>query len=182
MKQKIYLTIICTAIVLGIIYKSCTLPISLMIQGYEPFNYSIYKVMDYGDHKDKIIKVHNKDGSFAYIEFTKNKIGLWKEAAITISEACGVNDLYATLYYLTPEVENTEKDFHVYYMEHKLFAIQKAKGDIKFNFDNLPTDISYILTENEEEYIVELKSKRYLVDFPIEAFTNITILSKCIEE
>ena len=148
---------ICTLIAnMAILYRWCSLPILLMLQGYTPNDYTVYENLD-DVYQTQILKVYTKNRDFKYIEVRKNQFGLWE--LNREGELCTAEDLYTSLRYEGFIVEKHNESFRTDAEWRKVFEIKKTVKDINFNFDNLPKEVNYELAETDESYIVELSSR-----------------------
>lgn len=157
MKKKLYISIIILVSILVIVYKWCLLPVFLVLQGYVPNNYAVYKKLD-DTYETQVLKVYKKNRDFKYVEVSKNQFGLWELK--DEGELCTAEDLYTSFGYEVFVIENQNESFSTDAEWHKVFEIKKTVKDINFTFENLPTEVSHEFMEMDDGYIVELISRQ----------------------
>ncbi len=155
MKKKLYIATVILVAILIVVYKWCSLPIFLMLQGYVPNNYTVYKEIN-DIYKRQVIKVYNKNEDFKYIEVNKNQFGLWEIDGE--GELCTQEDFYTSFAYKELIIEVEDESFSTDVQWHKVFEMKHEVKGMHFNFENLPKEVSYEFMEMGDSYIVELIS------------------------
>lgn len=163
--KKIILGICVSIIFISITYAFKPLPIALLINGYNPLNYKVYKQID--DSGDLIIRAQYFDDDFNYIIARKKNNFGWNISYDGVKSS--INIISGDVQYLIKYtsliwsnhilVVSDYNDSEIEVNHHRIIEIDKINQKIHFDFTKLPNDIEYILKETPTSYIIELSNR-----------------------
>ncbi len=172
MKLKRWQKILLVVLFISGIALRCSLRFELLMNGYNPFDYEVYRKFDsefimniHNENSEKhkeytckwIVQVNDFDKQFNHIEIARTKWMNWD--IIEIGESSNNETNTSVLSWPESFFINKEKDFDIGYTHHKIFRIRKSHisiSDLRVKLEELQDGIKYVFKENEDTYTIEI--------------------------
>ena len=168
--KKWHKVLLVVLVIVGIILR-CSLRFELLMNGYNPFDYKIYKefnsefTMQYEGGKETeytckwIVQVNDFNEQFNYIKVARTKWMNWD--IIEIGQAS--DDETNTSTFCWPEQTFTNEGAHLDIVTnyYKVFRIRKShisSSSLKLKLEALQEGIQYIYKEDEDVYIIQISN------------------------
>ena len=168
--KKWHKVLLVVLVIVGIVLR-CSLRFELLMNGYNPFDYKIYKEFnsEFTSHHDGgketeytcewIVQVNDFNEQFNYVKVARTKWMNWD----IIETGQGSDNETNTSSFCWPEISSTNEgaDIDIIFNYYKVFRIRKShisSSSLKLKLEALQDGIEYIYKEDEDAYIIEISN------------------------
>lgn len=163
---KVLLLVLAVLIVAFFVVRACSLPLTMMLNGFDTKAEHIFAptgTLDTGDNAFTVLHTTTNDGEHALVHLQKSELGFWKvvQSAVLTEEYA-----YRTLTWFTPgssqsvriaisEDEVVSEPLSVTNEKHAVFIGNNAINKITISQNKLPEGYYFRIYQNDSFYIIE---------------------------